>query len=256
VGGIRFAALSGGADHNCGVTGENLAYCWGFNLNGQLGDGTTITRTSPVAVAGGVSFVSVSAGALAHSCALTGEGVAYCWGNNTEGELGNGTTDDQLTPGPVVGDLLFAMVNAGFGYTCGVTTTGDAYCWGFNHSGRLGNGSLDLAVQPSPGLVAGGLSFASVHAGIGSACGLTTAGAAYCWGWNSLGELGDGTTDNRATPVPVAGGLSFTSVSVGSHHTCGVTTTGDAYCWGDNQVGQLGNGTLNSSTVPVKVTGQ
>jgi alpha-tubulin suppressor-like RCC1 family protein len=256
VGGIRFARVSGGGDHNCGVTGENLAYCWGFNLSGQLGDGTTTMRTAPVAVAGGVSFVSVSAGALAHSCGLTAEGVAYCWGNNTEGELGNGTNDDQLTPGPVVGDLRFAMVSAGFGYTCGVTITGDAYCWGFNASGRLGTGAPVQTVQSSPGLVAGGLSFASVSVATGTTCGITTAGAAYCWGRNTLGELGDGTTDNRFTPVPVAGGLSFTEVRGGSQHTCGVTTEGDAYCWGDNQAGQLGNGTLNGSTVPVKVAGQ
>ena len=95
-----------------------------------------------------------------------------------------------------------------------------------------------------------------MSAGTVSTCGLTTAGAAYCWGENGLGELGDGTEVDRSTPVPVAGGLSLTAVSVGGHHACGLTGAGEVYCWGDNQAGQLGSGTLDGSTVPIKVAGQ
>lgn len=245
-------------DHTCGVTAEGTAYCWGLNLSGELGDGTTTTRTVPVPVAGGLHFSSVTAGAF-HSCGLTPEGMAYCWGNNTEGELGDGTTTQQLTPTPVEGGLSFIALSAGFGYTCGITT-GDAYCWGYNNLGRLGDGGPEETVRSSPSLVAGGLTFGSVGLASGvvsaSTCGLTTAGVAFCWGRNTEGQLGVGTTANQSTPVSVAGGLSFTLVSTGAHHTCGVTTAGEAYCWGQNDAGELGAGTLTASTVPVKVAGQ
>jgi alpha-tubulin suppressor-like RCC1 family protein len=108
--------------------------------------------------------------------------------------------------------------------------------------------------------VAGGLSFTSVSVATAHTCGLTTASTAYCWGFNGGseigGNLGDGTTIDRSTPVPVVGGLSFATVSTGGDHTCGLTTTDDAYCWGNNQSGELGTGTVIGSTRPVKVAGQ
>ncbi len=110
------------------------------------------------------------------------------------------------------------------------------------------------ANSATPVAVAGGLTFAAVSSGQGYACGVTTTGAAYCWGNNGNGQLGDGTTTNRTTPVAVAGGLKFSSVSSGWTHTCAVTAGGAAYCWGDNSAGGLGNGTAGSpSLVPVPV---
>ena len=91
--------------------------------------------------------------------------------------------------------------------------------------------------------------------GTAHTCGITTAGAAYCWGYNGEGELGDGTNTTASSPVPVAGGLSFASLSAGAFHSCGMTG-GGLYCWGDNTVGQLGDGTTINSNVPVKVVGQ
>jgi alpha-tubulin suppressor-like RCC1 family protein len=136
-----------------------------------------------------------------------------------------------------------------------MTAAGAAYCWGDNESGQLGDGTTTPNYW-SPVPVLGELTFAEVSAGTHYSCGVTTGGAAYCWGWNSVGQLGDGTTTDRTTPVPVLGGLTFARVSAGYYHTCGVTTTGAAYCWGENNYGQLGNGTTTPSTVPVKVAGQ
>jgi alpha-tubulin suppressor-like RCC1 family protein len=252
---LTFAALSPGFEHTCGVTTGNVAYCWGYNSNGQLGGGTTTSWSSPALVAGGLSFATVSAGTV-HTCGLTAAGAAYCWGGNGQGQLGDGTTTSRLTPQLVAGGLSFASVSAGGFYTCAVTSAGAAYCWGLNSDGQLGDGTVTN--RSSPVAVAGGLTFAMVtasRAGGDHTCGVTSAGAARCWGRNDLGQLGDGTTTNRLTPRVVAGGLSFAAVSAGEVHTCGHVAGAPEYCWGDNTLGQLGDGTTTTRLSPVAVFG-
>ena len=258
AGGLRFTSVSAGTDHTCGVEQSGAAYCWGFNLYGRLGDGTvTSVQTTPGAVSGGLAFTAVQAGD-AHSCGLTTGSLAYCWGDDSFGELGTGATSTtpQTAPVQVTGGLTFASVtvSAGSGrQTCGLAAAGKAYCWGLNASGQLGDSTATTAATPVP--VAGGLTFASLSAGTGHTCGVTIAGSAYCWGLNAAGQLGDGTTTDRHVPTAVSGGLSFASVSAGDSHSCGVTTNGAAYCWGANDWGQLGNGSTNESHAPTSVAG-
>jgi alpha-tubulin suppressor-like RCC1 family protein len=269
VGGLTFRQVSADDDHTCGVTTGNLAYCWGANQSGQLGDGTRMDRLRPVRVAGGLRFRQVSAGDL-YTCGVTTDNQAYCWGINNSGQLGDGTGGGglfRIRPTRVVGGLTFRQVSAGEGHTCGVTTGNLAYCWGANQSGQLGNGTRtgpqrcpqlifgDIACSTRPVRVAGGLAFRQVSAGGGDTCGVTTSNVAYCWGDNSYGGLGDGTTTSRLRPVRVAGGLTFRNVSAGQLHTCGVTTTDVAWCWGDNGFGELGDGTRTSRLRPVRVVG-
>ena len=255
-GGLTFATVSAGTSlTTCGVTTAGAAYCWGVNSEGEFGSGTATDSPTPVAVSGGLTFATVSAG-TAYTCGVTTAGAAYCWGRNGFGQLGNGTTTSSTTPVAVSGGLTFVAVSAGPEATCGVTTAGAAYCWGRNGSGELGNGATTSSTTPVA--VSGGLTFAAVSAVTQSnTCGVTTAGAAYCWGVNFFGELGNGTTTSSATPVAVSGGLTFATVSAGGHFgaTCGVTTVGAAYCWGYNLEGQLGNGTTTSSATPVAVSG-
>jgi alpha-tubulin suppressor-like RCC1 family protein len=237
---VAFTSVSAGYDHTCGVTAAGDAYCWGTNEWGQLGDGSSTNQISPVLVGGRLSFSAVSTG-LQYTCGVTAGGAAYCWGRNGIGQLGDGTTNEHLAPVPVSGGLSFTTVVAGTVHTCGVTTAGAAYCWGSNGGGEVGDGSTTSRLAPVP--VAGGVSFVGVGVGSRHSCGLTLPGTAYCWGTNEIGELGDGTQDPRLTPVPVAGGVSFASVQVSSSHTCGITTEGRAYCWGWNREGELGVGT-------------
>jgi alpha-tubulin suppressor-like RCC1 family protein len=237
---VAFTSISAGFDHTCGVTAAGDAYCWGTNELGQLGDGSTTDQVNPVLVSGGLSFTAVSAG-LQYTCGVTAGGAAYCWGRNGIGQLGDGTTSDHDAPAPVSGGLSFTTVVAGTVHTCGVTTVGAAYCWGSNGFGEVGDGSTSHRLAPVP--VAGGVSFVGVGVGSLHSCGLTGAGSAYCWGSNFSGLLGDGTTTDRLSPVPVAGGVSFASLAVSFSHTCAATAAGAGYCWGWNREGELGVGT-------------
>jgi alpha-tubulin suppressor-like RCC1 family protein len=249
---LTFVAVSAGLQHTCGVTVSGAAYCWGYNGFGQLGDGTTTSETAPVLVAGGLTFTTVSVGGglpflfpSRHTCGVTTSGAAYCWGNNSQGQLGDGTTTSRVAPVPVSGGLSFTRVAGGTGHTCGVTTTDVAYCWGWNYEGQLGDGTTASRATPAP--VIGGLSFTEIDGGAAHSCGVTTTGAGSCWGLNDDGELGDGTVLSRASPDSVLGVSNFAAIDAGVYHTCGVTTSGTAYCWGWNGFGQLGNGTSGNA---------
>jgi alpha-tubulin suppressor-like RCC1 family protein len=238
------AMVSAGYFHACAHTTSNASYCWGENTGGQLGDGTTSQRLSPVLVSGPQIFDRISAG-RSHTCGLTASGSVYCWGSIPAA--------NSTSPVAVSGGLTFANVAAGYAHNCGVTTSGAGYCWGDNTSGGLGNGSQIATNVPSP--VSGGLTFASISSGRLFSCGLTTAGSGYCWGDNTSGLLGDGTGTRRLTPVALASQLKFTMIGAGGFHACGLTTAGAVYCWGSNAFGELGTGTSASSLVPVPVAG-
>ena len=282
-GGLSFTAVAADGGHTCGLTSAGAAYCWGDDYYGQLGDGsfTTTPRLTPVAVSGSLSFSAVAAGGSlfvgnstygavqeSHTCGLTGTGTAYCWGDNDHGELGTGSTTPSPTPLAVSGGLRFSAIVAGPIHSCGLTAGGAAYCWGANGYGQLGDGSTTTP-RLIPVAVSGGLTFSALAAGgvfcsgpnpcppgyTSHTCGLASDGAAYCWGNNFYGELGDGSTTDRSTPVPVSGGLRFQGLAAGYEHTCGLTNSGAAYCWGRNVYGQLGNGSTTSSSVPVRVAG-
>ncbi|HVT40826.1 MAG TPA: hypothetical protein VHE78_17435 [Gemmatimonadaceae bacterium] len=152
TGKMIFATVSAGFYFTCGLTSAGAAYCWGRNDRGQLGIGTTgAWRSTPVAVAGGLSFVSVSApGSGTHACGLTARGAVWCWGDNIAGQLGNGTRTSSATPVPVAGGLAFVAVGTGVVHSCARTTSGAVYCWGNNDRGQLGDGTRTASLTPVP----------------------------------------------------------------------------------------------------------
>jgi alpha-tubulin suppressor-like RCC1 family protein len=261
--GLKFTRIDAGAEHTCALTAPGAAYCWGSNSLGQLGIGAADfdPHSVPIAVTGNITFQQVAAGGafIGHTCGLDTNGQAYCWGDNQSGQLGIGTADfdPHSVPVPVSGGLTFAAVTAGLDlHSCGFTALGVAYCWGRNTFGALGNRSRkDSAV---PVAVAGNLSFDQLIAGgfFGHTCGFIGSGAAFCWGHNERGQVGDGTTRNRFVPTAVLGGLAFLSIDAGLQHTCGRASTGTVYCWGASGAGQLGNNSNTLSTVPAEVFGQ
>lgn len=201
---------------------------------------------------------TLTAGAF-HTCALATGGTPYCWGENDLGRLGDGTTTDRPTPTPVSGGLTFTSLTAGGIHTCGLTSAGAAWCWGSNGVGQLGDGTVETE-QHVPTVVQGpgggpALSFIRLTAGTMHTCGLTEAGAAYCWGRSFEGQLGDGTLTHHLTPARVAGDLLFADLEADAHHTCGLTSDGRAYCWGLNEDGQLGDGTTEVRIAPTPVSG-
>jgi alpha-tubulin suppressor-like RCC1 family protein len=233
-------------------------YCWGYNASGQLGDGTTTKRNVPTLVSGGFTdWSSVSVG-VEHTCGLRA-GMLYCWGKNTYGRLGDSTTMARHVPTPVSGGFAdWQSVSAGDLHTCGVRA-GQMYCWGYNNDGQLGDSTTTERDVPTP--VSGGFTdWASVSTGGAHSCGkrvaLTYQGHLYCWGSNTYGQLGDGTTMERDVPTPVSGGLTdeWQSVSAGGSHTCGANAD-QLYCWGNNASGRLGDGTTTERDVPTLVIG-
>ncbi|HEY9507410.1 MAG TPA: Ig-like domain-containing protein [Gemmatimonadales bacterium] len=196
------AQLSLGHFHDCYVDRSGAAWCGGNNSYGQIGTGRLGAGEEFPAtpVVGGLRFSQVTTGHF-HTCGLAGS-TAYCWGFNSEGQLGQGTLDWAFAPVPVVGDLEWSALDAGPTYTCGVTRAGVAYCWGDNRLGQLGDGTRTRRLAPVG--IGGELRFRSVSAGWDHACAVTTDAAVYCWGENASGQLGDGSTSDALSPVRVA----------------------------------------------------
>lgn len=271
AGGLRFSAIAaGGEGHTCAMTSSGAAYCWGGDYYGALGNGSSGGSSNspiPVAVLGDLSFSSLALGPGAHSCGLIGSGAAYCWGANYYGGLGDGSQADKSTPVAVSGGLTYTSLAPGGQHTCALTIAGEAFCWGLNGFGQLATASSALescmvngfpavcSTRPLPVSTPGGLPFVALASGESHTCALASSGAAYCWGRNLSGQLGDGSTTNRSVPVAVSGSARFTRIGGGSHHTCGITGSGAAYCWGSNSYGQLGDGSTTNSPVPVAVAG-
>ena len=239
---VSLSRVSAGGNHACGLSPSGAAFCWGQDSLFQLGNGDdfSVNSTTPIPVAGNSVFSSISAG-LNHTCALTIGGIAMCWGDDTYGQLGAGLDDfAEDTPVAVKGQT-FSSVSAGSYHSCGITTAGAAYCWGDNSYGQLGGGDSAPFFSNVPVAVLGGLRFRSISAGRFSSCGITTGGAAYCWGDNTYFQLGSNGTSLSTSPIAVVGGhVDFSTVTVGVRHACASTASG-AYCWGSNFLGALGN---------------
>lgn len=201
-GGLSFTTISA-SGYACATVSGGAAYCWGWNLTGGLGDGTLVDRSEPTPVLGGHSFARVVAGG-GHTCGITVGGPLYCWGRNSFGAFGDGTRSHTTVPVPAAAGLTLTSVTLADFHTCGLNGSGSAYCWGFGERGSLGDGTFEqMRLTPAP--VSGSLVFASISASGQQTCGVTTAGALYCWGRNEEFELGDGTNVNRAVPTRVAG---------------------------------------------------
>jgi alpha-tubulin suppressor-like RCC1 family protein len=266
--------ISAGGSATCALDETGAAYCWGGNTSGELGDGGTTDSSSPVAVdmsgaLAGKVLTQISVGAFG-ACALDSAGAAYCWGDNEYGELGVGSNAyDSTVPvavdtsGALAGQTL-TQISVGSVNACALDAEGAAYCWGDNQLGAVGNAAA-ATLQTAPvavytGGVLAGKTLTQVSAGNLDACALGSGGAAYCWGRNEWGQLGDNTMSDNPQDTPVAvdtsgalAGISLTQISAGADDSCALDGTGAAYCWGYGPDGGLGNDSTTTSSVPVAV---
>lgn len=229
-------------------------FCWGSNSHGQLGDGTTTTRSTPAHVSFSGTRVILFALGSVHACAIASSGGVYCWGFNGEGRLGVGTFTASQIPVKVNGlPQNASCIAAGDAHTCVVLAeSGGAMCWGRNSLGSLGDGTLTTRSTPVAvvGLATGVLQIAARG---DSTCALLRGSRGVrCWGKNDYGQLGDGTTTARTVPTPVTGlEYGVWRVSLGFIFGCAaLISDGSTRCWGYNGQGQLGDGTFSSRLVP------
>jgi alpha-tubulin suppressor-like RCC1 family protein len=239
MGSLVLGVTSGGL-HSCAVKVGGTAYCWGENADGQLGTGGSTRQLSPVLVNGLASQVDTIVAGFFHSCAIIEGGDVRCWGRNSFGELGDGSTTTRRTPVEVAGLGSIVSLGAGDSFTCALNAIGRVFCWGGNANGELGQGTT---VPSSLPMVVAGLGDVTVQLVVGAnhACALSADGVAACWGDNSTGQLGTGLQgDGLAPTVPVQVPSSIARMLSA---TCGKDFSGEVYCWGTNRHGGLGTGT-------------
>jgi alpha-tubulin suppressor-like RCC1 family protein len=234
------------------VPQSNVVYAWGWNYYGQLGDGTTTERHSPVAVPALSGVNSLATGGY-HSVALLYDGTVQAWGNNALGQLGDGTTTNRVIPAAVPGLTGVARVTAGYGHSLAVLSDGTIRAWGYNSSGELGDGTT--TTRNSPVTVPGLNGVTSVAGGYEHSLALLSDGTVRAWGYNNLGELGDNSTTLRYSPVTVSGLGGVRCIATGAYFSLALLSDGTTRTWGDNQAGQLGDGTTTQRNSPVLVQG-
>jgi alpha-tubulin suppressor-like RCC1 family protein len=245
TGNHTYTALSGAEFFRCGLSGE-LPLCWGQTLIGGT-NGNLYTDSVPTSVTSDLPPLATIATGPSHACGLTKAGIAYCWGENYFGQLGIGDTLRHHSAVAVAGGMRWTAISVGFWHTCALTADSTTFCWGENLVGELAASPDSLPLSTTPLAIAGAPKFASLSAGSLYTCGVTGAGALYCWGWNYAGNLGDSTTSNTEIPTPVGQpNLVFRSVVASSANsialtTCGITTANAVYCWGWGGYGQIGN---------------
>jgi alpha-tubulin suppressor-like RCC1 family protein len=261
-------AISAGTHFACALLSGGSVECWGQMIYGELADGSTTygcgappCSPTPVAIQGLSGVTAIAAGAQ-FACALRSDRTVQCWGDNTDGALGNGAAVGSSTPVTVPGLSGVTAISAGKyePFVCALLSGGTVRCWGRNYLGELGNGTMTSASTPVP--VSGLSGVTAIAADEIFACALLRDGTARCWGANNNGALGSGTMTGpqtcgynacSLTPVAVSGLSGATALSAGG--PCALLPGGTAECWGNNYYGQIGDGTTTSSATPVAVSG-
>jgi hypothetical protein len=255
-------AIAAGVGHTCAIVAGGALKCWGADSKGQLGDKSSGSYAiTPVDVYGLSSGVVSVAGGAEFTCAAMSDGSVKCWGEGGHGE--NTAGQMETAPYTVLGVSGAIEVTAGWNHACALSLGGAVTCWGWNWAGQIGNGSIDASNGTFPTVVQYLPGAAELSAGLGHTCALTNDGAAWCWGWNGWGQLGNGNAGNmggnptlaQPYPGPVNGLPSYSKgLMSGSRHNCAFGPSGQLYCWGENMEGQVGTGNTTTATAATAIT--
>ena len=263
--------LSLGSYHSSAITTAGRIFSWGYNYDGQLGDGTIINRNTPVDITNGFNLsvgetiTNVTLGSY-YSSAITSEGRFFTWGANFFVEIGDGTTINRGIPVEIISRFNLSVgetiteISLGHAHSSAITSAGRIFTWGANWNGQLGDGTTTDRITPveiTNGFdLSVGETIIDLSLGASHSSAITSAGRSFAWGWNANGQLGEGTTIDRTTPVEITSlfnlsvGEKITEVSLGSSHSSAITSAGSVFIWGWNDFGQLGDGTTISRTTP------
>ena len=256
IGGFTdWVQIAGGDRHTVALRTNGTAWAWGSGSNGELGDGTTISKQSPVSVVGGFTdWVQISSSHV-HIMAIRANGTAWGWGNGQRGKIGDNTVTGRSSPVSVIGGFTdWVQIAAGRDHTAAVRANGTAWCWGGN-GGKLGDNTVTS--RNSPVSVVGGFTDWVQIAASNHTAAVRANGTAWCWGYGSYGSLGDNNAITRSSPVSVVGGFTdWVQIAAGySGNSAAVRANGTAWSWGRNNSGQLGDGTTTNRSSPVSVIG-
>lgn len=232
------------------VKTDGTLWAWGNNVYGQLGDGTTLSKSSPVQVGTANNWIQVAQGQF-HTVAIDTDGKIWSWGRNNYGQLGDGTFNNSSTPNQIGSSTIWSKVVCGLNSTMAIKTNGTLWGWGRNERGELGNGTTTNVLAPTQ--IGSSTIWSQVAISSGHTVAVKTNGTLWSWGSNTHGQLGDGTRLPSSTPSQIGSLNDWTQVAVGTHHTVAVKSDGTLWGWGYNQYSQLGNGTTTKYSSPVQI---
>ncbi|WP_338278646.1 MopE-related protein [Corallococcus caeni] len=239
-----------GESHSLALKADGTVWAWGRNDAGQLGDGTTIQRNTPVKVLGLTGVMAIAAGASA-SLALKTDGTVWAWGSNYNGHLGGGAVSSLYMPAQVLGLTGVAAIAVGTSQVFALKQDGTVWAWGLNTYGQLGDGTTTFRYFPTKVQSLTGV--AAIAPGDHHSLALKKDGTVWAWGENLYGQLGDGTTTDHSTPAQVQGLPSAKALATRGNHSVVLTSDGAVWAWGDNNWGQLGDGTYNNRSTPAQI---
>ena len=259
------SVVSAGQAHTCAVHGTGL-FCWGDNTMGDLGNGATTEQDAPVAVSSNQRWAAIGSGAN-HTCGIDDTGALWCWGQNDLGQLATGDTMPHATPTRSIAQRNWQTLSTSFEHTCAIAGDGSLWCWGRNTEGELGQNDPFLPSctsappEPNPLQVGSDSDWIAVSAGDGATCGIRAPGTLWCWGRNSQGQLGLGSSaqEQYRSPQQVGTISYWQHVSIGPFSTCGIQRVNNQstlLCWGDTSNGAVGVAPEGTVAAPIQITDQ
>lgn len=257
-GGGSWKSVSLGYWTSCAIKSDDTLHCWGSNQYGGTGMNTTAGNTIvPTGISGGGTWkhiaVGLNNGSTSYACAIKSDDTAHCWGANSYGNLGDGTTTQRLVPTAISGGGSWRLIEAGSTHTCGIKSDSTGWCWGYNSENQLNDGTTTQRTSPTAVIFGG--TWKSLHTGFASTCGIRSDNQIYCWGSNTNSIMGFANTSTLSYPVEIAGGGVWKAVSVGGGSSCGIKSDDTLWCWGQNTSGQLGDNTTTNRWNVTAVSG-